>query len=333
MDPNTLAMFWAGIIALSILIYVVLDGYDLGVGILFGSTKDEDYRDHMIASVAPFWDGNETWLVVVGASLFGAFPVVYSVFLSAFYLPVLLLLFGLIFRGVAFEFRFKARTARGLWDVAFAAGSTVAAFTQGVALGAFVQGIAVAGRSFAGGPFDWLTPFSLMTGLGLVAGYAMLGCGWLIMKTEAGLQERFFRLMRPIGVAVLGFIAAVSLWTPFHSPAIADRWFTWPNVAYLSPVPILVAVAALSLAAALKRRSERLPFFLTLGFFVLSYLGLGISLWPNAVPPSITIWQASSARESQLFLVVGTAVLIPIILAYTGYAYWTFRGKVGHGYH
>jgi cytochrome d ubiquinol oxidase subunit II len=328
-----LPFVWAVIIAFGVLMYVVMDGFDLGVGILFPFLKDRPERDRMMNSIAPVWDGNETWLVLGGAGLFGAFPLAYAVILPALYLPLSLMLIALIFRGVAFEFRFKARTTRGMWDVAFAAGSTVAAFTQGVALGAFVQGIAVVGRAFAGGPFDWLTPFSLMTGFGLVAGYAMLGCGWLIMKTEGELQERFFRLMTPIGGIVLVFIGAVSLWTPLHSPAISERWFTWPNIAYLSPVPILVAIVALLLAAAIKRRSERLPFFLTLGFFVLSYLGLGISLWPLAVPPSITIWQASSAPESQRFLIIGTAILIPIILAYTAYAYWTFRGKVGHGYH
>ncbi|MCC6470572.1 MAG: cytochrome d ubiquinol oxidase subunit II [Alphaproteobacteria bacterium] len=332
--PFDLVAVWAVIIAFGVLMYVVLDGFDLGVGMLFPLFKERGDRDAMMNSVAPVWDGNETWLVLGGVGLFAAFPLAYAVILPALYLPLVLMLIALVFRGVAFEFRFKSRHRRWLWDAAFAGGSTVAALTQGVALGAFIQGIKVADRAFAGGPFDWLTPFSLMTGVGLAAGYAMLGCGWLIMKTEGPLQQRCFALMAPLGLVVLGFVAAVSLWTPFLSPAIADRWFSWPNLAYLSPVPLLVAIVALALWRALRRRRQALPFVLTLCLFVLSYLGLGISLWPHAIPPSVTIWQAASSPEAQRFLIVGVLVLIPVILGYTGYAYWVFRGKVtGAGYH
>jgi len=331
--PIDLVTVWAVIIAFGVLMYVVLDGFDLGIGILFPLFKERAERDVMMNSVAPVWDGNETWLVLGGVGLFAAFPLAYAVILPALYLPLTLMLIALIFRGVAFEFRFKSRTKRWLWDAAFAGGSSVAAFIQGAALGAFIQGIEVAGRNYAGGPFDWLTPFSLMTGFGLMAGYAMLGCAWLIMKTEGAMQQRFFALMTPIGLIVLAFVGAVSLWTPFLSPAIAQRWFSWPNIAYLSPVPLLVALVALALWRALHRRREALPFLLTLCLFVLSYLGLGISLWPHAIPPSITIWQAASSPEAQRFLIVGVLVLIPLILGYTGYAYWVFRGKVKGGYH
>lgn len=333
MTSVDLVTVWAVIIAFGVLMYVVMDGFDLGVGILFPLFKEGEERDLMMNSVAPVWDGNETWLVLGGVGLFAAFPLAYAVILPALYLPLTVMLIALIFRGVAFEFRFKSRRSRWLWDLAFAGGSALAAFAQGVALGAFIQGIKVTGRDFAGGPLDWLTPFSLMTGVGLMAGYAMLGCAWLIMKTEGPIQRRFFELMTPIGLIVLAFVGAVSLWTPFLSPAIAQRWFSWPNIAWLSPVPLLVGLVALALWRALRDRREVQPFLLTLALFALSYLGLGISLWPLAIPPSVTIWQAASSREAQEFLVVGVLVLIPLILGYTGYAYWVFRGKVRGGYH
>lgn len=330
-----LPLVFAAIIAFGVIMYVVMDGFDLGVGILYPFFKDRGDRDVMMNTIAPVWDGNETWLVLGGVALFGAFPMAYAVILPALYLPLMLMLVALIFRGVAFEFRFKAERTRPLWDFAFAAGSTVATFCQGLALGAFVQGIKVSGRGFAGGTFDWLTPFALFTGAALVAGYAMLGCAWLIMKTEGGLRDRLFAMMRPIGLVVLAFIAGVSLWTPFHDPQIMTRWFSWPNIAYLSPVPILVALLGLGLVRAVRRRHESGPFLYTLGLFVLSYAGLAISLWPDIVPPDVSIWDASGAPESQRFLIVGMAILIPVILGYTGYNYWVFRGKVraDSGYH
>jgi cytochrome bd ubiquinol oxidase subunit II len=330
-----LPLIWAGLIALAVLMYVVLDGFDLGLGILFPVIKGERHRDVMMNSVAPIWDGNETWLVLGGGGLYGVFPLAYSVLLTAFYAPLIVMLLALIFRGVAFEFRFRDRDHKPIWDLSFATGSIVATFCQGLVLGAFIQGIAIDGRSYAGGWFDWLTPFSLLCGLALVLGYALLGAGWLVMKTVDDLQARAYRLMRPLAVAVLAAIAIVSLWTPLLNDEIARRWFSWPNIAYLSPVPILVAVTALALWRAILLRREYQPFVLTLVLFVLSYGGLGISLFPHIVPPDVTIWQAAAPPESLAFLLVGALVLLPIILGYTGYAYWIFRGKVrpDEGYH
>jgi len=330
-----LPLLWAGIIAFGVLMYVVLDGFDLGIGLLFPLLPDRRSRDVMMNSVAPVWDGNETWLVLGGAGLFGAFPLAYAVILPALYLPLTLMLVGLIFRGVAFEFRFKASDRRRhWWDLAFASGSALAALMQGVALGAFIQGFAVEGRGYAGGPFDWLTPFALFVGVSLALGYALLGAGWLVMKTEGELQQRVWRLLWPLTFLVLAAIGGVSLWTPFLDEAIYQRWFAWPNLLYLSPVPILVGLLALLLLNAERRRRERLPFFLTLGLFTLAYAGLAISLWPNVIPPDIDIWEAAAPEESQGFLIVGVAPMVVVILAYTAYSYWVFRGKVGHeGYH
>jgi len=330
-----LPLIWALLIALAVLLYVVLDGFDLGIGILFPFFKAKRDRDVMMNSVAPVWDGNETWLVLGGGGLFAVFPLAYSLLLTAFYAPVIGMLLALIFRGVAFEFRFRDARHRPLWDVSFAFGSTLATLCQGIMLGAFVQGIAFKGRAYAGGWFDWLTPFSVFTGIALLLGYALLGAGWLILKTDGDLQERVYRRAPWLAVAVLAAIAVVSLWTPLLNDAIAARWFTLPNLLYLSPVPLLVGAAALALFWALHRRRTALPFLMALALFALSYLGLGISLFPNIVPPSVTIWQAAAPPESQGFLLVGAVVLLPIVLGYTGYAYWVFRGKVhpDDGYH
>jgi cytochrome d ubiquinol oxidase subunit II len=322
-----LVIIWTGIIALSVLMYVVMDGFDLGIGILFPFIRDARARDTMIASIAPVWDGNETWLVMGGAALYAVFPLAYSILLTAFYAPLIAMLLALAFRGVAFEFRFRDERHRRLWDWAFAGGSAIATFSQGVVLGTFVQGIAVEGRSYAGGWFDWLTPLSLFTGGALMAGYALLGAGWLVMKTREELQARSRRLMRPLAWLVVGAIAVVSLWTPLVNPAIAARWFTWPNIAYLSPVPILVALGIVALDRAIAAGREARPFLLALGLFVLSYLGLGISLFPLVVPPSISIWAAAAPRETLVFFLVGAVILLPVILGYTAYVYWVFRGK------
>lgn len=331
-----LPLVWASILALGVFMYVLLDGFDLGVGILFPLGETDAERDVMMNSVAPVWDGNETWLVLGGGGLLAVFPLAYAVIMPALYFPVLLMLIALIFRGVAFEFRFKAPPRRRwLWDHSFNLGSVVATFSQGLVLGGFLQGFEVAGRDFAGGPFDWLSPFTVFVGLALICGYALLGATWLIIKTEGELQERFYRLARPLLLGVVLFIVAVSVWTPLKHPAIAERWFSWPNLLYLSPVPIVTALVALLLLRALRRRREAQPFVLSLALFLLCYLGLGISLWPYAAPPSITIWDAASDPSSQLFLLVGTLFLLPFILFYTGYAYFVFRGKVreGEGYH
>ncbi len=335
MPAIDLPLIWAAIIAFGVFMYVFMDGFDLGVGILFKAARSDADRDVMMNSVAPVWDGNETWLVLGGAGLLGAFPMAYSVLLPALYLPLMAMLVGLIFRGVAFEFRFKAQRSRWAWDIAFNLGSLLATFAQGVVLGRFIQGIPVAHGQYAGGPLDWATPFAALTGIGLVAGYALLGATWLIMKTEGTLQDWARRRARFMLFAVLAFIAAVSLWTPLADPAIADRWFTWPNIAFLSPVPMLTALAAICLWYGIERRAETTPFLFAVLLFLLSYGGLAISLWPHVIPPDITIWQAASPPESQGFLLVGVAIVVPAILAYTSWSYWVFRGKVAHdaGYH
>jgi cytochrome d ubiquinol oxidase subunit II len=331
-----LSLIWAGIIALGVFIYVMLDGFDLGIGILFPFFPAEVERDVMMNTVAPVWDGNETWLVLGGAGLFAAFPVVYSAVLSALYLPLILMLVGLIFRGVAFEIRAKANRTRHLWDLAFIAGSGSATFFQGVALGAYIQGIPVVNREFAGGGFDWLSPFSLFTGLGLLVTYAVLGCGWLIIKTEGDLQRKMFALMRPLTVLLLLMIALVSLWTPLVDPAIAQRWFSLPNLFYLLPVPVAVALCVWGIFRAVSRRQEKAPYFLALAIAALGYAGFLISIWPHLIPPSVTLWEAAAPRSSQAFALVGALIIIPVILVYTALGYWVFRGKVragDSGYH
>jgi cytochrome bd ubiquinol oxidase subunit II len=330
-----LPLVWAGIIALGVMMYVVMDGFDLGIGILFPFTPSDADRDIMINSVAPVWDGNETWLILGGAGLFAAFPLAYSVLLPAFYLPLLVMLLALIFRGVAFEFRFKSLKNRRWWDRAFAGGSITATFAQGVVLGAFIQGVEVVDDAFAGGSFGWLNPFALFCGVALTCGYAMLGAAWLIGRTEGDLQLWCIERMRFVGLLTLLAVGLVSVWTPLIHEEIAGRWFSWPNILYLSPVPLLVVLTGWRLYLALERREHWTPFLLTLALFVLSYAGLGISLFPYIIPPEITIWQASSPPASQRFLLYGIVPLLPIILGYTFYNYWVFRGKVTSetGYH
>ena len=328
---------WAGIIAFAVFMYVLLDGFDLGLGILFPFMDDEAERDVAMNSVAPIWDFNETWLVLGAAGLFGAFPLAYAVLLPAFYLPILVMLIALVFRGVAFEFRFKVHEHKPLWSRAFFFGSLFATFAQGVVLGTFVNGVPVADRQFAGGSFDWLTPFSLMTGAALVAGYALLGATWLIAKSTGRLHDWAQQMAVRLTVTVILFMGLVSLWIPFLNPAIAERWFSWPNILYLSPVPLLVVAAGYALFRELgqARQREILPFLLAMMLFLLGFLGLAISLWPNLIPPSISIWEAAAPRSSQIFLLVGMLILLPVLLVYVGYTYWVFRGKVGEdvGYH
>ncbi len=330
-----LPLIWALIIVFGICMYVLMDGFDLGVGILFRAAPSDGDRDLMMNSVAPIWDGNETWLVLGGSALLGAFPLAYAVLLPALYLPLLIMLIALIFRGVAFEFRFKARRSRYLWDHSFNVGSILATFAQGMVIGAYIQGFEVEGRDYVGSPLAWLTPFTLFTGFALIAGYALLGSTWVILKTEGDLQAWARRITRPLLLTVLLCIVVVSIWTPLLDPAIAARWFSWPNIAWLSPVPVITALTALWLDRSVVRGSESLPFILTLVLFLLSFLGLGISFWPNIIPPDITIWDAASPPETQIFLLVGVVFLIPLILVYTAYAYWVFRGKVTAeiGYH
>ncbi|WP_397473414.1 cytochrome d ubiquinol oxidase subunit II [Pusillimonas sp.] len=331
-----LALLWAIIILFGILMYVIMDGFDLGIGILFPFMPDAHDRDVMMNTVAPVWDGNETWLVLGGAGLLAAFPLAYAVILHAFMLPLIFMLLGLIFRGVAFEFRFKAEPAkRHWWDKAFIFGSFCATFFQGVVLGAYMNGLPVVDRGYAGGVLDWITPFSIFTGLGLIVAYALLGCTWLIVKTDGLLYDRMRSLARPLTFVLLGVIVVISIWTPLIHESIADRWFSLPNLFWFAPVPVLVAVSAYYLLRMLGREPHSGPFLLTLALIFLGYSGLGISIWPNVIPPDISIWEASGPAQSQGFTLVGALLIIPFILMYTGWSYYVFRGKVrpGEGYH
>jgi cytochrome d ubiquinol oxidase subunit II len=328
-----LATLWAFIIAFAVFVYVVMDGFDLGLGILFPLFPAKADRDVIMNSVAPVWDGNETWLVLGGGGMMAAFPLAYSVLMPALYTPIIAMLIGLIFRGVAFEYRWRTQGERNRWDLAFAGGSWLAALAQGIALGAILQGVHVEGRHYAGGWWDWLTPFSILTGVSLAIGYALLGAGWLVLKTEGALRDKAYHLCWYLLFAMLAAIAIVSIATPFLHIQYAQRWFTWPNVILTAPVPIAVAIITVLLLRALANRQDSQPFYLTLSLFALSYAGLGISMYPYIVPQSITIWQAASPENSQRFMLVGVAVLIPLILGYTVWAYWVFRGKVRGGYH
>jgi cytochrome d ubiquinol oxidase subunit II len=330
-----LAIVWAFIIAFAVFVYVVMDGFDLGLGILFPLFPQKADRDVIMNSVAPVWDGNETWLVLGGGGLMAAFPLAYAVLMPALYTPMIAMLVGLIFRGVAFEFRWRTQRERNRWDLAFAGGSLLATVAQGIALGAILQGVHVEGRQYAGGWWDWLTPFSILTGAALVVGYSLLGATWLVMKTEGALRDRAYHLSWVLLFAMLGVIGAVSLATPLLHIQYTQRWFTWPNIIFTAPVPIAVAGVTVLLLRSLANKYDYQPFLLSLVLFVLSYAGLGISMYPYIVPQSITIWQAAAPENSQLFMLVGVAVLIPLILGYTAWAYWVFRGKVrpGSGYH
>ena len=328
-----LATLWAFIIAFAVFVYVVMDGFDLGLGILFPLFPAKADRDVIMNSVAPVWDGNETWLVLGGGGMMAAFPLAYAVLMPALYTPMIAMLIGLIFRGVAFEFRWRTQRERNRWDLAFAGGSWLAALAQGIALGAILQGVHVEGRHYAGGWWDWLTPFSILTGVSLAIGYALLGATWLVLKTEGALRDKAYHLCWYLLFAMLAAIAIVSIATPFLHIQYAQRWFTWPNVILTAPVPIAVAIITVLLLRALANKQDSQPFPLALSLFALSYAGLGISMYPYIVPQSITIWQAASPENSQLFMLVGVAILIPLILGYTGWAYWVFRGKVRGGYH
>jgi len=330
-----LAFIWAGLIAIAILAYVILDGFDLGIGILFPLLRGEHQRDQAVNTVAPVWDGNETWLILGGGGLFAVFPLAYAIILPALYAPIIAMLIGLIFRGVAFEFRWRTVRWKPLWDASFFGGSICAALSQGIILGALIQGINVSGRAYAGGWWDWLTPFSLMCGIALVVGYALLGACWLIMKTDKELNRRAYNFAWVLMMAMAIVMGIVSLWTPFLDPKFMARWFSVPSIYYVSIVPILTLALFVGLAYNLKKRRDNLPFVLTLGLFFASYIGLGISIYPYMIPPSITIWQAAAPDESLRFLLVGTVVLLPMIIGYTAYSYWVFWGKTrsGEGYH
>jgi cytochrome d ubiquinol oxidase subunit II len=331
-EPTALALFWAAVIALSIAIYVILDGFDLGVGILFGTTTDPHFRDHMVESIAPFWDGNETWLVVIGAGLFAAFPVVYAVFLPAFYMPVLLLLFGLIFRGVAFEFRIRG-TAGGLWDTGFWLGSAVAAFVQGAAVGAMIRGIPVENNQFAGGAMDWLAPLPVLTGIGLVLGYALLGAAWLVLKSEGAFRDWARARIPWLALAVL-VVLAIAFFEALRERAIAE--IDLENRPWGLIFPLIGILALGGVVLSTRRGHDVRPFLLTTVFFIASFLTLAVMFWPYMIPYSITVGDAAAPESSLAFLFWGAGVFIlPVVAIYTGVVYWIFRGKVvrGKGYH
>ena len=326
---------WAALIGTAVALYVILDGFDLGVGILFPYAEEEREQDQMINSIAPFWDGNETWLVLGGGGLLVAFPRAYAVIMPALYLPVIVMLLALVFRGVAFEFRSVAHTSKKYWTFAFAGGSTLAAFCQGLILGGLIHGIRVENGAFAGGTFDFATPFALLCGLGVVTGYALLGACWLVMKTEGEVAQRARRHAKLLLPCVLAFMAAVSVWTPLAFPQIAQRWFSLPNILFLWPLPAITALVAVLAWRWLDSGRDIRPFFAAIILFLLGYAGLVISVFPHLVPWSLTIWQTAAAPATQIFLLIGTLPLLPIILMYSGFVYYLFRGKVreGEGYH
>lgn len=328
-------LLWTMILGVGVFLYVLLDGFDLGVGILYRFAPDTKSRNLIMNSIVPVWDGNETWLVLGGVGLFAAFPLAFAIIMPAVYFPIAVMLLALVFRGVAFEFRFRDAERRTFWDHAFNYGSLVATFAQGVVLGSFVQGFEVDGRHFAGGSFDFLTPFSLFTGVALVFGYALLGAGWLILKTEGELQALARRLGLWCLLGTLAAIGIVSIWTPLTNAEIAQRWFSMPNVIILSIVPIITLGIAFACWRALQGKSEVAPFAAAVGLFVMSYIGIAISLWPMIVPYHYTLWDAASSADTQVFMLLGTLFLLPVILVYTGWSYWVFRGKVRGdlGYH
>ncbi|WP_095011434.1 cytochrome d ubiquinol oxidase subunit II [Tsuneonella mangrovi] len=334
MGSIDLTTIWAFIIAFAVFAYVVMDGFDLGIGILFPTFEVGAERDRAMNAIAPVWDGNETWLVLGGGGLFAAFPLAYSVVLPATYPLIIAMLLGLVFRGVAFEFRWRDPDHRKYWDFAFTAGSFVAAMAQGMTLGALLQGITVVDRAYAGSWFDWLTPYTLLTGLGTVAGYALLGSTWLVWKLDGVGQFHARKLAIRSTVATLVLMGAVSLYTPLLDTNYYARWFTMPNFVFASQVPLLTVIIAYFLFRGLVKGREASPFFLALGLFLLGMAGLGVSMWPYVVPPGITIWDAAAPHRSQVFMLVGVALTMPLIIGYTGWAYWVFRGKVGSdGYH
>src|ERR1700751_79694 len=330
-----LVPLWSILLALAVFYYVVFDGFDLGVGMLYGLLRDDAARTAAMNSVAPVWDGNETWLVFGGLGLLTAFPLAFAIIIPAVYFPILIMLLALVFRAVAFEFRFKHVALRRLWDGAFCGGSLVATFAQGVVLGTFIQGFKVDGRHFTGTSFDWVPPFALLTGVALIFGYGLLGAACLVLKTEGDLQAWAGRAGRVCLIAVLLAILAVSIWTPLANGEIARRWFGWPNIVLLSPVPIVTALIALAEWYALARRHELVPFLGAIGLFLMSFIGIAISLWPMIVPFHYSLWEAASSPSTQAFLLIGTLFLLPVILMYTAWSYWVFRGKVRAdlGYH
>jgi cytochrome d ubiquinol oxidase subunit II len=331
-----LPLVWAAILAVAVTLYVILDGFGLGLGILFHAAPEEERRDLMMNTIAPFWDGNQTWLIMGGGGLFVAFPKAYSVIMPGLYLPIIVMLLALVFRGVAFEYRWVAKPKHHMWDLAFSWGALVATFSQGVVLGGLLQGITVQDGQFAGGAFDWLTPFALLCGVGLVGAYALLGTTWLIYKTDGAMQRWARYKANSALLFVIAATAAISLYTPFSVPGIWERWFSWPNILFLSPVPVLTAIAAYVCWQGIEDdASDAKAFIAAIALFLLGLIGLVISNVPYLVPRTMTVWEAAAPPSSQMFMLVGTLLMLPIILGYTAFVYWTFRGKVraDSGYH
>jgi len=329
-----LTVIWAFIIAFAVFAYVVMDGFDLGIGILFPTFAVGRERDRAMNSIAPVWDGNETWLVLGGGGLFAAFPLAYAVILPATYPLIIAMLLGLVFRGVAFEFRWRDPAHRGFWDGAFTGGSFVAALAQGMTLGALLQGIEVVDRAYAGSWWDWLTPYTLLTGLGTVAGYALLGSTWLIWKLDGDEQAHARKLAVRAAVATVLLMGAVSLYNITLNAEYAGHWLVAPQIYWVAPVPIVTAIVAISLLRAITQDRNSKPFWLSIALFFLGMSGLGVTIWPYVVPPSVTIWDAAAPGSSQIFMLIGVAITMPLIIGYTAWAYWVFRGKVAdEGYH
>ena len=326
-----LVSIWAGLVALAMILYIILDGTSLGVGLLFFAARDEKERDVLIDSISPVWDANQTWLVLGGGVIFAVFPVVYGVLSSALYIPLMTFIFGLIFRGVTFEFRSNASRKKP-WDLAFSLGSLVAVLSQGFTLGGILTGIKVSGTDFAGGSFDWLNPFSVMVGCALIPGYVMLGSTYLIIKTAGPVQERAYRHASWSTFTVLFFMAVVTIWTPFHYPIVWKFWFSPPRIYFIWVCPLMGLIAAFQLLRSLRsRRRETLPHLHGMGLFLSGYLGLAASLYPYAIPPSITIKEAAAQYETLRFMLWATAIILPVILVYVIYSYSVFRGKVNPG--
>jgi cytochrome bd ubiquinol oxidase subunit II len=323
-----LVPIWTLLLAFTVAYYVLFDGFDLGVGMLYRLAPRAAWRPIIMRSILPVWDGNETWLVLGGLGLLGAFPLAFTIIIPAVYFPIIIMLLALVFRGVAFEFRFKSPLAQRFWNAGFSIGSAIATLAQGVVLGTFIQGFNVNGRQFAGSSLDWVSLFAALTAVSLVFGYGLLGAGWLIMKTDGELQAWSRRAARVCLVGVVLAIVAVSIWTPLLNERVADRWFSLPNLFWLLPIPVLTALVAISIWLALDRDNEFWPFLGAVLLFLLSFLGIAVSLWPFIVPYQYTLWQAAADESTQAFLLIGTLLLIPIILVYTAWSYWVFRGKV-----
>ncbi len=323
-----LIIIWACLLGLSIILYVVLDGFSLGIALLFPTTQDEGERDLLMNSIAPVWDMNQTWLVFGGGALLVAFPMIYGVLFSALYIPLLTFIFGLIFRGVTFEFRASA-TRKKPWDKSFFLGSLVAVMAQGLTLGGFLSGTKVAGGHFAGGPLDWLNSFSVTVGLALIAGYVLLGSTYLIIKTRGLVQQRAYVQAVRSAIVVLGFQILVTVWTPLHYPAVWTNWFSTPRIYFIWTFPLLGLMAFYGLIKSLKTRREIQPFFCSVVLFLAGYLGLIASIYPYAIPPSITFQEAAAQHETLHFTLWGVIIVLPVVLGYIIYSYSVFRGKVG----